>query len=120
MPLRPLLARYADFEGRMSRRSFWLLVGALAAASLICGAADGVLGLAPVVGPLGPLALVCLLVTLVPSLAAEARRLHDVDRPAWWLLLVFVPLAGFCVLIFLCALEGTAGPNAYGEDPRQP
>ena len=39
------------------------------------------------------------LVTLVPSLALSARRLHDSNRSGWWLLIVLVPVVGAIVLL---------------------
>ena len=28
---------------------------------------------------------------LLPTLAVEVRRLHDIDRTAWWVLLTLIP-----------------------------
>ncbi len=41
--------------------------------------------------------------TLLPSLAAATRRLHDTGRSGWWQLVVLVPVLGFLAIIyFLC------------------
>ena len=60
------------------------------------------------------------LVTLIPSLALGARRLHDINRTGWWLLLWLVPVIGWIVLIMWAIKRGDNGPNKYGPDPRQP
>jgi uncharacterized membrane protein YhaH (DUF805 family) len=50
--------------------------------------------------------------TFLPSLAVDARRLHDTDRSGWWLLLYFIPVIGWIVLIVFWAESGQ--PNRYG------
>lgn len=68
------------------------------------------------------IALICLiisLVTLTVTLCCAARRLHDRNLSAWWLLIIFVPLVGQLVLLIICALPGTQGSNRFGPDPLQ-
>jgi uncharacterized membrane protein YhaH (DUF805 family) len=43
--------------------------------------------------------------------------LHDTDRSGWWLLIGLVPVLGWLLLWFMVS-DGTAGPNRFGEDPR--
>lgn len=57
-------------------------------------------------------------VTLIPTLAICARRLHDSDNSAALLWLILVPLIGFIILIVYLTFEGTQGNNKYGADPR--
>jgi uncharacterized membrane protein YhaH (DUF805 family) len=56
----------------------------------------------------------------LPTLAVVARRLHDTDRSAWWLLLALAPPIGWVVLWIFAALPGTRGPNRYGPAPAAP
>jgi uncharacterized membrane protein YhaH (DUF805 family) len=44
------------------------------------------------------------------------RRLHDLDRTGWWLLIVFTIIGVIVLLIWDC-IKGTNGPNRYGPDP---
>ena len=53
----------------------------------------------------------------MPSLAVTARRLHDTNRSAWWILVNIIPYVGGLVLVVLCVLSGTSGPNRYGPEP---
>jgi uncharacterized membrane protein YhaH (DUF805 family) len=46
------------------------------------------------------------------GLALLVRRLHDIDRTGWWVLIGLVPFGGIVLLIF-SLLEGTPGPNRY-------
>lgn len=52
------------------------------------------------------------------SLAVAARRLHDTDRSAWWLLLGLIPIIGTLVLIYFMVCNGQQGPNRFGDDPK--
>jgi uncharacterized membrane protein YhaH (DUF805 family) len=105
------LQNYAQFEGRAVRSEYWWFalfnVLCLAAATLI----DTLLGDATIVEILVSLGL------LVPGLAVGARRLHDIDRSAWWLLVGLVPVVGGIVLIVWFATRGTPGPNRFGAGP---
>jgi len=46
------------------------------------------------------------------GLALTIRRLHDIDRSGWWVLIGLVPFGGIVLLVF-SLLEGTPGPNRY-------
>ncbi len=54
-------------------------------------------------------------VLFFPSLSVMARRLHDTDKSAWWLLLNFIPLIGQIVLLVFCASRGTASTTALAQ-----
>jgi uncharacterized membrane protein YhaH (DUF805 family) len=54
---------------------------------------------------------------LLPNLAVTVRRLHEIDRSGWWMLIVFVPIVGAIVLFVFMCLRGTAGPNRFGQEP---
>jgi uncharacterized membrane protein YhaH (DUF805 family) len=52
------------------------------------------------------------------GLALAAKRWHDRDKSAWWILITFVPvIGGFWALIENGFLKGTEGPNRFGADP---
>jgi uncharacterized membrane protein YhaH (DUF805 family) len=62
---------------------------------------------------------VTLIVLFVSYLAVAVKRCHDRGKSGWWVLISFIPLVGFVWwLIDLGILEGQAGPNEYGPDPR--
>ncbi len=58
------------------------------------------------------------LAVIIPSIAVGVRRMHDIDRTGWWLLIAFIPLIGVIVLLIFALLPGTAGDNKYGPDPK--
>lgn len=53
---------------------------------------------------------------LLPNITVAIRRLHDIDRTGWWLLLSFT-IIGIPVLLWWDCVKGTDGPNRYGPDP---
>jgi hypothetical protein len=56
------------------------------------------------------------LLVLLPSLAVSVRRLHDINRSGWWLL-IGVTIIGIFPLIFWAAKESDIGDNRFGSDP---
>jgi len=107
---RPILEKYADFSGRAPRAEFWWYTLALMVVFIVVAIIEGILGIHRMIGGMyGPISALLLLVTIVPSLAVGVRRLHDINRTGWWLLLPLIP----DVLTIVMALT-TAGAVAAG------
>ena len=103
--------KYAKFDGRAGRPEYWFFTLFNIIAVIV------LLGLAqiPRVGVVfGVLYFVYALGVLVPAIAVCIRRLHDIDRSGWWLLIGLVPLVGGIVLLVFAVLPGTAGSNRFG------
>lgn len=108
-----VLKKYAVFTGRARRREFWyfflfqnLIIIALMTLSGLIGSANG-----PT--PLGVLAAMYAIATMIPALAVSVRRLHDINLSGWLCLLVLVPLVGGVILLILCTMDSKAGKNQY-------
>lgn len=106
-----------SFSGRISRSQFWLgyfiqLVGlGFGYLCLIYGQVNQNI-----------IALVGSLVVFLPliwvGLSVMAKRYHDRDKSAWWILIGLIPIVGgIWQLIELGMLKGTEGSNDYGPDP---
>ena len=54
-------------------------------------------------------------VTLIPSIAIGARRLHDIGRSGWWLLLYFTIIGAF-VILYWAVRNGERSENDFGPD----
>ena len=104
---------YANFTGRARRSEYWYFTLFNVIISIVLFALIFVL---PIIG----FVLYCLysLMIIIPSLAVTVRRLHDVNKSGWFYFIVFIPLIGVFWLLVLLATEGDAGPNQYGEDPK--
>jgi uncharacterized membrane protein YhaH (DUF805 family) len=108
---RPILEKYADFTGRAPRPELWWYLLGLLVAYLVVGIVESILGIHHmVVGLYGPLSTLLWLATIVPSIAVGVRRLHDVNRPGWWILLPLIPE---CLMIVM-ALATTGAVVAGG------
>jgi len=55
-------------------------------------------------------------VLFLPGLALGIRRLHDLDRNGWWILLALIPIVGLIILIIWFCTKGTEGPNRFGPN----
>jgi len=97
--------KYADFNGRAKRPEYWWF-------ALFCFVVSMALG---VIGD--SISLAFSLVTLLPSLAAGTRRLHDLNKSGWLQLLWLIPILGWIPLIYFLAQEGNTDTNQYGETP---
>lgn len=113
------IQRYTDFAGRSPRAEYWWFGLFDVAISLLLTIIDVLLiGLDKVMEySIGPLSGIAALALLLPSVAVSFRRLHDLGRSAWWLLLGLVPLVGALVLLYWYVQRGTPGPNRFGADP---
>lgn len=120
------LKKYAEFSGRARRSEFWLFALFIFIVEIVYFVVLGAVGgfSAPQSAPNGLAMAVMGLFSLlflgiiVPSLAVTFRRLHDIDRSAWWLLISFIPGIGGLVLFVFYLLPGTNGPNKFGPDPK--
>lgn len=107
--------KYVTFVGRAPRSEYWYfylftvlaLIGALLMDSMIN----------PQLGEISLLYLITALALFLPSLSVAVRRLHDIDRSGWWLLLLLLPLIGAIVMIIWVCQGGTQGENKYGGNP---
>ncbi|MFL2517388.1 MAG: DUF805 domain-containing protein [Candidatus Azotimanducaceae bacterium] len=55
------------------------------------------------------------LITLIPSISLSFRRLHDIDKSGWWLL-ISLTIIGIPVLIYWAIKAGDRQENSYGAD----
>lgn len=141
--IRSGFSKYAVFSGRASRAEFWWFFFFQALVGTVARVFDRVLfprGFQPLTG-------VVFLVVILPLLAVSARRLHDVDRRGWWMLLpvpfllagesvaivglfsgatpgiviggalMAIGFAATILLIVWYCTRGTTGPNRFGSDP---
>ena len=111
--------RYLYFNGRSSRAEVWWFVLFIWVATVILIIVDMLTGTYNAVAQRGLLSGLFGLATLIPSIALGARRLHDINRTGWWLILNVVPFIGWIPLMVWAIFRGDEGPNQYGPDPRR-
>lgn len=59
-----------------------------------------------------------LILHFLPSLSVSVRRLYDVGRSGWTLLIGLVPVIGAILLLILTVKDGETGENQYGANPK--
>ena len=99
--------KYIEFEGRARRKELWIFAGVNFLISIILG----VIGL-DLISTLFSLAI------FLPGIAVGVRRLHDVGKTGWFMLIGLIPVVGWIILIYFYVQEGDAGPNEYGLNPK--
>ena len=114
--LKEFFSKYATFSGRTSRKTYWLTILGLIIlgflVGFVCGLLGGVLRMDPEVLSKN-LSLILTLVLLVPSIALDARRLHDINKSGWWQLICLVPVVGSIILLVFLCLPSVNEGNKY-------
>ena len=80
---------------------------------------DNVLGIAMEGIGYGPLYGLYALAMLIPGLAVAVRRLHDVGKSGWMILIALIPLIGAIWLLVLMVTDSNPGENQYGQNPKE-
>tara|TARA_B100000953_G_scaffold34650_1_gene27299 strand:+ start:1968 stop:2357 length:390 start_codon:yes stop_codon:yes gene_type:complete len=111
-----------DFKSRSSRSEFWYFYLFTTILGFIGLQIDRLLNLeilglqfAQEVIILGPIYIFLYFLFFIPSLSLYIRRLHDINRSGWWLLIALIPFIGIITLIFFWCLKGTQEKNTYGD-----
>lgn len=102
---------YADFNGRARRSEYWYFVLWNAIIGFVLAFIFGLL-------KVPSLAYLYTLAVFVPSLAVGVRRLHDIGKSGWNLLLALIPLVGSIWLLILFCKDSQSGANQWGENPK--
>lgn len=108
-----VLKNYAVFTGRARRKEYWYFVLFNFIFGFVFGFLDGILGTLDVETGFGLFGTIYNLGVLVPAIAVGVRRMHDVGKSGWYLL---IPIYNF----ILAVTEGEAEENEYGPDPKNP
>jgi uncharacterized membrane protein YhaH (DUF805 family) len=113
-----VLKRYAEFSGRSRRKEYWMFTLYNMVIYMVLYIAGFVTlersGIAMV---FFGLAFLYALGVVVPSLAVAVRRLHDIGKSGWFILIGIIPVVGIALLVLLC-LDSTPGDNQYGPNPK--
>ncbi|HEX5838009.1 MAG TPA: DUF805 domain-containing protein [Anaerolineales bacterium] len=112
------MKKYVDFSGRARRMEYWMFF----LFNLIFG--FGALALDMLLGSVSEGSMFWLfyglfsLAIMIPSLSVTVRRLHDVGKSGWWILISLIPFIGGIWLFILTITDSQAGENAYGPSPK--
>jgi uncharacterized membrane protein YhaH (DUF805 family) len=107
-----VLFKYAVFDGRSHREEYWTFVLFDLIIILV------LIVLSFVVAPFRVIFVLYMLAVVVPGIAVAIRRLHDIGRSGWWLLISLIPIIGWIVVIVYMAQDSQPGTNQYGPNPK--
>lgn len=125
------LRQYADFKGRADRSEFWLfvlfnfifLIAYTIVVVLLTFLFAEVFNLFSNAEDIPQFIIRLMAIfycfVLIPGLAVSIRRLHDVNKSGWMLLLNLIPLIGSIWLFILLITPGKNEGNNYGTDPKE-
>lgn len=99
---------YAKFDGRSTRRDYWMAVLYNFVVSLLVGAIAGGLKL-PILASLYTIAVI------IPSLAMLWRRFHDTNRSGAWAFISLVPLVGWIIELVMLCQPSVDENNRFGD-----
>ncbi|MEY2986379.1 MAG: hypothetical protein RJB24_608 [Candidatus Parcubacteria bacterium] len=105
--------KYGQFSGRATRNEYWWFYLVNLAVTFLLAIIESVFSI-----PFTLLSTIYFFASIVPSLSIQVRRLHDVDKSGWYMLLNFVIIIGWIWLLVLNILDSTPGSNKYGPNPK--
>ncbi len=106
--------RFLSIEGRLRRSEYFIRMMLLGVPSYVLefvtrGSDD----------PIVLIAAGFLMIILgILSLIQVAKRLHDMNMSGWFALVFIIPFINIVFGLFALFVDGTVGPNQYGEDPK--
>ena len=114
-----LMNNYANLNGRASRSEYWWFVLFNFIVNIVTLVIDLTLG-SMITYDMGYVGLIAFLALLLPTVSVSVRRLHDIGKSGWWILLAIIPIVNFIgifVIIVFTIMEGEEQPNQYGHVP---
>ena len=96
-----------QFSGKLSRKDYWIgsvVLGIVTYSVLCCAFILYLSGFLTNVFGRGVLGIIITMIVLpiIVALGMMVRRLHDIEKSGWLVLLSFVPIANFYLLYLLC------------------
>lgn len=111
--VKSVFTQYVGFSGRARRSEYWWFY----LANLIVGGILSQLG--KNISAFGVLSGLYSLAVLLPALAVAVRRLHDIGKSGWWILLNLIPVVGQIIIIIWMCKDSMPGENLYGPNPKE-
>lgn len=104
---------YANFNGRARRSEYWYFTLFYIIVIVLLTILDIALGTYDAETESGYITMVFQLASLVPMIALTVRRMHDVGKSGWFML---IPIYNF----ILSVTDSEPGTNQYGPNPKNP
>ena len=110
--------RYTDFSGRSMRSEYWNFAVFVSILYIVAEYLDVKIAGVPYLDyyGFGTLIIILTIVTIVPETAVSIRRLHDINKSGWWLLLSLTVI-GIIPLIYWACKKSDEKENRFGKNP---
>ena len=112
-----LQSMFLRYDNRLNRKRYIFRSFALGAAVSIITKLIAIIAVSMQSSAIATLGTIISIAAAIPSFMLIIRRLHDLNRPTWWCIGLFIPLVNLVLGIYLLFFKGTDGPNDYGPDP---
>lgn len=112
--------QYFDFKGRARRKEYWMFNLFCFIFSILLEIVGFQLGM--LVGSYVLYQVLTwgfVIIGVIPSISVSFRRLHDIGKSAWWLLLCLLPIIGWIWLIVWACFDSQKGENKWGPNPKE-
>ncbi|GAB02621.1 MULTISPECIES: DUF805 domain-containing protein [Acinetobacter] len=106
------LRNYVNFSGRARRKEYWYFYLFQILVGFILGVVFGIIGISD--SGMDAISGLVSLAFFLPGLAVGVRRLHDVDRSGWWVLIAFT-IIGLIPLLIWMVSETKPERNQWGQ-----
>lgn len=113
-----VLKKFTKFSGRSRMSEFWIFTLFNLGFTILAIILDNVTGILLKPVPFGAFFIIYTMLVFLPGLALFVRRMHDVGKSGWFVLLSLIPIIGTVWLLALCITEGNPGENKYGPNPK--
>ena len=111
--------QYSDFKGRARRKEYFMFGVINAVFSIGCMLLSFGLSNWLEAPAFISIYVLYMLVSLLPSLAVSVRRMHDIGKSGWMLLVGCIPLVGPIWMLVLLITDSDAQNNEYGPNPKE-
>ena len=112
------MKKYADFSGRARRTEYWMFSLISSAFIILAVFLENMLGVTFEDSGIGLITLLFSLIVIIPSWSVTVRRLHDIGKSGWWILVNFLPYIGGIILFVFLVTDSQPEDNEYGVSPK--
>lgn len=114
-----VLRHYAVFSGRARRKEYWMfmlfnMIFSFVWSFLVTLVLASTYG----VDEINLFTYYYAVAMLLPNIAVAVRRLHDIGKSGWWMLITLIPIVGGIWLIVLMLTDTQPQANQYGPNPK--
>ena len=106
--------KYGSINGRATRSEFWWFQLFLTIAGIFTFMIDVIFFGYTIDDDFTPVNVIWSIAVFVPTITVTVRRLHDVNRSGWWILIAFTGI-GLIPLLYWWVKNSDANDNSFGS-----